>query len=267
MASTTMTSDLGYKTVMDLSASLTGKTQGNTREVHAQVQINFVDSGYGSYAYAPVTYVLQINDVTVDSWSPTSVNKTSYSLSGNLYVNAGQTINVKAYAYVSWSGANFNYPPNPNNGGSSVSVAMVLESVKSVISEVNDFVLENAFSVGITSYDDSFEHKLDIKIGENLIKSISNYKSNNEISLNTDEILLSYKNIPTSSAECKFILSTLNGTSTVGTDEKTATASIRGNAKIKVGGEWKRGLVWVKSGNVWKRGVIMIKQGTWKRGI
>lgn len=267
MASTTMTSDLGYKTVMDLSASLTDKTQENKREVHAQVQITFSDSGYGSYAYAPVTYVLQINNVTVDSWAPTSVSKTSYSLSGNLYVEAGQTINVKAYAYVSWSGADFNYPPNPNNGGSAVSVAVALKAVKSVISRVNDFILEDTFSVGITSYESSFNHKLDIKIGESLIKSITNYKSNDEIRLNTDEILLSYENIPTSSAECKFILSTLNNTSTVGTDEKTATAKIKGNAKIKVGGEWKRGLVWVKSGNAWKRGVIMIKQGTWKRGI
>lgn len=266
MASTTMTSDKGYRTTMSVAASLSGNTQGNTREVKASATINFLDSAYGSYAYAPVTYVLQINGTTVDSWAPTRVERTSYSMSGSLYVTAGQTITVKMYAYISWSGADFSYPPNPDNGGSSVSVSVKLEALQSMINSVKDFTVEDDFSVGITKYDSSFTDKLEIKIGTTIIKTISAYTNNSAIRFTDSEILKIYNTLSHNSATFTFALTTLNGSSTVGTNSANATGTAKGTAKININDSWKRGIVWIKVNGVWKRALIFVNSGGWKRG-
>lgn len=268
MASTTMTSNLGYRTTMSVTASLTGNTQGNTREVRASGVIDFVDTGYSGYAYAPVTYVLQINGTTVESWAPTSVSRRSYDMGGTLYVTAGQTISVRLYAYVSWDGANFSYPPNPDRGGNSVSESITLGALQSEIQSVSDFILEDSFSVDITKYDNSFVDNLEIKLNDNTIKTVSNYTSGQNINFTDEELLIAYNGLSDdNSATFIFELVTTENGSQIGTDSDTATGTAKGTSKININGIWKRGLVWIKAGGTWKRAVMLINSNGWKRGL
>ena len=269
MASTTMTSDKGYRTTMSVTASLTGNTQGNKREVRANGVIDFVDSGYGSYAYAPVTYVLQINGTTVDTWAPTSVERTSYSRTGTLYVTAGQTISVRLYAYISWSGADFSYPPNPDNGGSSVSVSITLSALQSIINSVSNFNVEDAFSLSVTKYDNSFVDNLNIKLNGNTIKTVSNYTSGQNINFTNAELLTTYNALLTNNTQTfTFELITTDNGTEVGRDIDTATGTAKGTTRININGAWKRGIVWINVDGTWKRALMIINSsGTWKRGI
>lgn len=267
--STTMTSDLGYKTTMTLSADFTGKTSGNTREVKAVLSLYFSDSAYGAYAYAPVTYAVKIPGSSASEWAPTRVERSNtYTVTKTAYVPAGQTVSIQGYAYVSWSGADFSYPPNPNNGGSSVSVSLTSEALQSVINTVNGFVLEDSFSVETTKHDSTFTDRLDIKINNEVIKSISDYTSGSAVQLTDSELLNAYAELNgDNKASVTFTLTTMNGSTEVGSDGKTSEGTAKGTARIKTANGWKRGIVWIKTSNNWKRAIIKVNSGGWKRGI
>lgn len=83
-----------------------------------------------------------------------------------------------------------------------------------------------------------------------------------------NEMLAIYRAIDEDFATVTFDLKTYSGSTQIGsTSTKTATGTIRGNAKVNVGGVWKNGLAWVNVGGTWKKGLIYKNvSGTWKVG-
>lgn len=269
MVQSVMKSDNGYKTYMNLSASLTGNTKGNEREVSATLSLYFADSGYGSYAYAPVKYTLSVGGSEKASWAPTEVSEGEQkSLSWKGYITASQTIEVKGAAYTAWADANFSYPPNPQNGGNTLSLSLALPALQSEIKEADDFVLEDCFKVKTEKHDPSFTDNLQIKIDGTLIKSLPNYQSEDEIKLTSEELLSAYEALGEKNAEnAIFLLTTQNGSSTVGTSQKEVIAKAEGTIRVLDSNKWHRGMCYIKKNGTWKKAVANVKaDGKWKRG-
>ena len=140
----------------------------------------------------------------------------------------------------------------------------------SVIGTVSNFNFEDAFSVPITKYSDTFKDALELILSGTTVKSITDYTSGETIQLTDAELLSAYALVGTSnkSATATFKTTTKSGTTTIGTNEKTATGTIAGTAKVRESSSWKRAVPWVKIGGTWKRSIAKVRaSNSWKRGL
>lgn len=149
----------------------------------------------------------------------------------------------------------------------SIDAHPAVEPAGSVLGTIADFNLEDGFSVPVTKYSSSFSDELSLSIGAINIKTIPNYTNGSSIKLTDAELLGAYTALGSGkSTEVSFALSTKSGSTTVGTDNGTATATAAGTAHIKVSGAWKRAVAWIKVSGVWKRAVCHVKAESWRRG-
>jgi hypothetical protein len=121
-----------------------------------------------------------------------------------------------------------------------------------------DDVIERGFSVSFTPASTSFTHRVELIADNETVASRDGYSAGTTITLSADELLALYrKNVKTVTVR---LITQTNG-SNIGTDDESKTLSEIGNAHIKVGGEWKRGVIHVGS----KPGILMIKKdGEWR---
>ena len=150
----------------------------------------------------------------------------------------------------------------PNPGSATVSVDLTLSTIprKSEIASVTftDDAIERGFSISFTPASTSFTHRVEVIADGEMVASRDGYSAGSVISFTADELLALYrKNVKTVTVR---LITKTNG-SNIGTDDESKTLSAVGNAHIKVGGEWKRGVIYVGSAP----GVVMIKQnGEWR---
>ena len=121
-----------------------------------------------------------------------------------------------------------------------------------------DDAIERGFSISFTPASTSFTHRVEVIADGETVASRDGYSAGSVISFTADELLALYrKNVKTVTVR---LITKTNG-SNIGTDDESKTLSAVGNAHIKVGGEWKRGVIYVGSAP----GVVMIKQnGEWR---
>lgn len=131
---------------------------------------------------------------------------------------------------------------------------------KSEIASVTftDDAIERGFSVSFAPASTSFTHRVEVIADGETVASRDGYSAGSAITLTADELLALYrKNVKTVTVR---LITKTNG-SNIGTDDESKTLSAIGNAHIKVGGEWKRGVIHVGS----KPGIVMIKKdGEWR---
>lgn len=256
---------------LTLTASVTSDTQGNTRKVSASLSIRANGEGFSDYnnawegnlqGYISIdgkdSSRVQIQTIPT---SGASVSLGSYSA----YVTAGRTITVKGWFYSAYSESFM-----PKQGWSSVSINLNIEPLKSTIISAVDFTIEDSLSLTINKFNPDFTDTLLIKIGEDVIKSINSYTSNESILFSPNELLSIYELIGNNkkSETFTFILNTRSTDSLIGTSSASATGTIKGTIKINIDGKWERGVPWVNINGSWKRGVAQVNSsGTWKRGL
>ena len=81
-------------------------------------------------------------------------------------------------------------------------------------------------------------------MAQQLIKTIANYTNNADINLTDTEILAAYNAID-KAGTFTFTLTTKNGSTTIGTDSKTAIGTAAGTVKIGTESGNKRGIVYI----------------------
>lgn len=230
---------------------------------------------------APTITLADISDITANSfkisasanancdmWEYTLDEGRSWSsLSTSSGSSAGKTITglTAGVTYTVQVRARRTY--NHLSGTSSAKSAMTLG--KSIIGTVAPFNLEDVFRVPLTKYVSSATDTLTIKVGGALIKTVTGYTSNRDIQLTNDEILTAYNALGSSNtATAALTLETKYNGASLGNSSTTATATAAGTAKARVGGVYKRGVVWRRSNGTWKRAIVYVKaSGSWKRGV
>ncbi len=254
---------------LTLTARVASDTQGNARKVTASLSVRANGEGFSDYNNAWEGNLQGY--ISIDGSDSAHVQIQTIPTSGesvslgshSAYVTAGRTITVKGWFYSAYSESFM-----PKQGWSSVSVSLDIQALQSEIKEAADFTLEDSFSVKTEKHDSSFTDELKIKVGASLIKTVENYQSEAQIRLDNSELLSAYEALgEENSADVVFELSTKSGESPVGTSSESVTATAGGTVRIKVGGEWKRGLPWIKKDGSWKRAAANVKAGeNWKRG-
>lgn len=140
----------------------------------------------------------------------------------------------------------------------------------STFGNINNFNLEDAFTVNVDKKNSSFTDTLEMLIDNVTLKTISNYTSR-AINLTNEELARAYNLISSSatSKNVKFKVTTKNGSSTIGSNTSgDVIATIAGTARVKVGGVWKQAVPWVRINGTWRRAVSNVNDsGTWKRCV
>lgn len=120
---------------------------------------------------------------------------------------------------------------------------------------ISTFNIEDAFTIPVTKYDDSFVDTLQISIGNSEIRTISGYLSGTEIYLMPEELALLYSQIELTAqtADLSLSLTTTSGGTTVGSNTATATCNITGGCYVGTSGGIKRCVPCVGTTNGVKR--------------
>lgn len=110
-------------------------------------------------------------------------------------------------------------------GTYTASGSATLDTIKraSKLSEIGDFKLTDTITINITKYITVATDKLQIKLGDILVKEIDNISNGYELTFTTAE-QTAIKNLMTSpQATLIFLLTTINGETTLGTSTQSAT--------------------------------------------
>ncbi len=150
----------------------------------------------------------------------------------------------------------------PNPGSATVSLALTLSTIprKSEIGGVSlsGGAIEQGFSVSFSPASSSFSHRVEVLADGSTITARDAYSAGAAIVLTAAELLDLYRK-KTKTVTVRLI--TTSGGSEIGRAETTVTLAALGNAHVKTGGEWKRGMVCVGT----SPGVVMIRHnGEWR---
>lgn len=131
--------------------------------------------------------------------------------------------------------------------------------------------IEDFFYATYTKYQSSWTYKLRLQIPNvRTIKTVDYPTSGAAVSLTSAEKELVYSNISADgTVQIGAVIETWNGTTKIGDSEQLINVcSLNQNLRIKINGEWKRGIPFVRVNGEWKRGIPYIKiDGTWRRSI
>lgn len=226
----------------------------NTTNVTLRLQVrpNY-DNGYLPYSNLGITALNGETHTSVnydfrgkkDTW----VTLHSRSIS-NIAHNADGTCNYSI-------SASFN--PNDSEISSityaSVSGSIALTTIPraSEIVSIGTFNIEEPFALEIDKKAESFTDKLTIKLGDEVIKVINDYESEENIEFTDDEQLTLYNLIDDWSDTLTFLLQTYNGGTLIGSDTATETVTIKGDVTYHTGGADKGATFYVGTSDGIKR--------------
>lgn len=120
--------------------------------------------------------------------------------------------------------------PGTSLSKSSGSTEAVLDTIprESKINTFSDFVIGENFKIELIKYSSSFTDNLQIKYGNTVIKTINNYQSKTEISFSQNELNTIYNLMNTvNEGTITAIITTKSGSTTIGTNSKTAKGSLK----------------------------------------
>mgnify|MGYP003291665265 CR=1 FL=1 len=102
----------------------------------------------------------------------------------------------------------------------------------SILGNIANFIIGNAITIPITKYSSSYSDTLNIYVGNTWIKKVEKLTNNQSINFTSDELEEIYKVMPTvTAASFRFVTTTYNGATIVGTSEKVAVGSISADIK------------------------------------
>lgn len=113
------------------------------------------------------------------------------------------------------------------NGTAKGSGSATLDKINraSKLSEIEDFKLTDTITINITKYITTATDKLQIKLGDTLIREVANITNGYKLTFTTDE-QTTIKNLMTSpQATLIFLLTTISGETTLGTSTQSATVT------------------------------------------
>ena len=102
----------------------------------------------------------------------------------------------------------------------------------SVLGNIANFTIGNEITIPITKYESGISDTLNIYIGTTLIKRVEKLVNNQKITFTSNEMTACYNAMPyVTGASFRFVNTTYNGNSVVGTSEKVATGTIPASVK------------------------------------
>ena len=139
----------------------------------------------------------------------------------------------------------------------------------SQIASVPSFNIEGSIVCNVTKYVQSYSDTLTIKYGDTTIASFPNYTSGTAVTLTDSQILTAYQALGSQkSGDFTFVVTTYNGSTSVGSSSKVGTGTCVGNAWVQVNGVYRRALPWVNVNGTWTKALSYTRaSGSWKRGI
>lgn len=237
----------------------------NSSNVYARVEVARTDA-YGP-TYGTWTGDIWINGQT-DSFSKyESVNDgwvtlAEKSLTVGHNADGTKQINIGARVHgpsgTSMSG-------NTVEGGQDVWLDTIPRA--SQISAFSGTDVTGKFKVTFTPAVSSFKHNLRLVAGSSTLKTVTNYASGTEVTLD-NTALNTLASIMTSTNKVNIIayLDTYNGSTKIGDNSKTNSCTWY-RSRIKLGGTWKKAVPYIKINGVWKEAIPYIKiNGVWKKG-
>ena len=106
---------------------------------------------------------------------------------------------------------------------------LYVDPARSDLGAISNFTIGNALTIPITKYSNSFVDNLEIKYGNTSIKTVADITNGSSVSFTTAELNTIYSLMSTvNSGTFSFVLTTYDGSTSVGSSTQTATGSITG---------------------------------------
>ena len=197
-------------------------TDNNTSSVSLQLRL-YGNGGSGSF-----------------SSGTAKISGTSYSLGNTSYSkNAEKTLCTKTYTATHSSDgtytASISYSITSTgtvSGSSSVSITLPQIKRTSVLGNISDFTFGNSIPITYTEYVSSYTANLNVIIGSTTVKTVNNISSGTSISFTSGELNTIYGLVPNATTtSVTFQLVTMNGSTQIGTNSKSATGTIPSSVK------------------------------------
>lgn len=197
-------------------------TDNNTSSVSLQLRL-YGNGGQGSF-----------------SSGTAKISGTSYSLGNTSYSkNAEKTLCTKTYTATHSSDgtytASISYSISTTgtvSGSSSASITLPQIKRTSVLGNISDFTFGNSIPITYTEYVSSYTANLNVIIGSTTVKSVTNISSGTSISFTSGELNTIYGLVPNATTtSVTFQLVTMNGSTQIGTNSKSATGTIPSSVK------------------------------------
>ena len=134
---------------------------------------------------------------------------------------------LSGYAKVIFTknGTNSYAPPTTTVTTASASLTSIARA--SALGTISDFTIGEVIEPSITKYVSTYDDLLQIYLNDELIKTISGINDGDEVNFNTSELNYIYTLMSsTQTATFTFKLTTMNGSTTIGTSTKTAIGTI-----------------------------------------
>lgn len=188
----------------------------------SNVTVSLICSSSG-YAYDDPNYWLKVNGTTVRSGTRNFDSGQTFTLctyTADIAHNTDGTGSITYQGYFQGTAK-----PDPGNTTQTYTLTLTTINRKSTWNTVNNFNFENSFSFTYTEQVSSFTANVTLATGT-FTKTITNYISGANITLTTSEKNQLYALAPNStSLSFTLTLTTLNGTTEIGTDVVTKTGS------------------------------------------
>ena len=209
----------------------------NFTPVNWELQLISTSAGHSISSSASKSYT-----VTTDGTKTTGTNnvgisgnatKTLASGSKNIYHNADGT---KTFDYSFSQAFNITYA-GVSIGTITGSGTGTLDTIPraSVLGKIEDFTIGNDITIPITKYSSSFSDSINVYIGNVWIKTQGSITNNSKITFTATELNNIYAaTAGSTSAVFRFVNTTYNGSTAIGTSTKTATGTINANIKPSI---------------------------------
>ena len=215
-----------------ITANLTGKFEGNTREVEAYLDAYATNpGGYYNAGNSPKAYIF-VNDLQKAIASVPSIwerGKWVRLVTWKGYIQANQTITIKG-----------RYHPNlrldfmPLYQNNDVTVSLTLSGVKSEFSGMNDFYIQDGLEIKINQYVTDFSQNLTISYldEEETYENISNgYQIN--FTSQIQELMFNNMANNSNALPISLSLNTYNGENLIGTDQITINGLMKSTSETQ----------------------------------
>ena len=102
----------------------------------------------------------------------------------------------------------------------------------SILGNIANFTIGDAITIPLTKYNSSYADTLNIYVGTTWIKRVEGLTNNQKVTFTSSEMTACYNAMPyVTAASFRFVTTTYNGSTVVGTSEKVATGSIPASVK------------------------------------
>ena len=204
------------------------------------------------------------NSTTNNFGSNASLNIINDSSPFDIEHNADGVCEIKVELETSMAGVS-----SPPNGTSTFYFTLPKIPRETKIDSITTTGLEEGITINCIKNSASFTDKLEIKVGDTLIKTTNNYKSGEVVEFTNEELLTIY-NLQGESNEStlNFKITTTDGNVDIGSSSISSVVKATGTLYKYTNGAFKKGVPCVYRNGLFKKCVALVfKNGEFKRGI